>query len=112
MCFEAGFGAPPSAMRPLASDSGAEWATDEGGGSTDDEGAGHGRVWKIHGRRGQERYPDRPQERYPDRPTGFLALTWHFRIPIHYHHLPRRGLGLGIGLGGLYSIRRSSPAFQ
>jgi hypothetical protein len=99
-------------MRPWAPDSGAVRATDEGGGSTDEEGAGHGRGRKIHGRRGQERYPDRPQERYADRPTGFLALTWHFTIPIHYHHLPRRGLGLGIGLKGLYSIRRCSPAFQ
>jgi hypothetical protein len=24
------------------------------------------------------------------RPTGFLALTWHFRIPTRYHRFPRR----------------------
>jgi hypothetical protein len=32
---------------------------------------------------------------YADRPPGFLALTWHFRIPTRYHRLPRAGLGLG-----------------
>jgi hypothetical protein len=26
----------------------------------------------------------------PCRPPGFLALTWHYRIPTHYHRLPRR----------------------
>jgi hypothetical protein len=84
------FGPPPSAMRPWAPDSAAVRATDGCGGSTDEEGRATDGCGKIHGRRGQERYPDRLQERYADRPTGLLPLTWHFRIPIHYHHLPRR----------------------
>jgi hypothetical protein len=45
----------------------------------------------------------------PCRAPGFLALTWHYRIPTQYHRLLVAGLGLG--LGGLYPNLAQQPRF-
>jgi hypothetical protein len=35
---------------------------------------------------------------YADRPRGFLSLTWHFRMPAHCCHLPRRHARTRLGV--------------
>ena len=67
-----GSGPPPSAMRPWPPDSGAVRATDEGGRSTDDEGAGHGRGRK-NPRTARARAVSRPSAGAVSRPSDRLS---------------------------------------
>jgi len=47
--------------------------------------------WEARGKRLADRVLGSPPViGAPCRPPGFLALTWHYRIPTHYHRLPRR----------------------
>jgi hypothetical protein len=58
--------------------------------ATDEHGPAHGRARTSPRTTAEKATDGAGGSGYDNRPTGFLALTWHFRIPIHYHHLPRR----------------------